>query len=30
MGSLQFKTIAVATDLGDTSSSTLRYAQAMA
>ena len=30
MGSLQFKTIAVATDLSDTSSSTLRYAQAMA
>ena len=30
MSSLQFKTIAVATDLSDTSSSTLRYAQAMA
>jgi len=30
MGSLQFKTIAVATDLSDASSSTLRYAQAMA
>ena len=30
MGSLQFKTIAVATDLSDASSSTLRYAQALA
>ena len=30
MGNLQFKTIAVATDLSDTSSSVLRYAQAMA
>jgi nucleotide-binding universal stress UspA family protein len=30
MSSLQFKTIAVATDLSDTASSALRYAQAMA
>ena len=30
MGSLQFKTIAVATDLSDRSTTTLRYAQAMA